>query len=33
VIASLNIEKKKRDATETATAEWYKSLEPSRSAR
>ena len=28
VIASLNIEKKKRDATETATAEWYKSLEP-----
>jgi len=27
VIASLNIEKKKRDATETATAEWYKSLE------
>ena len=28
VIASLNIEKKKRAATETATAEWYKSLEP-----
>jgi hypothetical protein len=28
VIASLNIEKKKRDAAETATAEWYKSLEP-----
>jgi hypothetical protein len=28
VIASLNIEKKKRDAGETATAEWYKSLEP-----
>jgi hypothetical protein len=28
VIASLNIEKKKRDASETATAEWYKSLEP-----
>ena len=28
VIASLTIEKKKRDATETATAEWYKSLEP-----
>jgi hypothetical protein len=27
VIASLNIEKKKRDATETATAEWYKGLE------
>lgn len=27
VIASLNIEKKKRDASETATAEWYKSLE------
>jgi hypothetical protein len=24
VIASLNIEKKKRDASETATAEWYK---------
>jgi hypothetical protein len=28
VIASLNLEKKKRDATETATAEWYKGLEP-----
>jgi hypothetical protein len=28
VIALLNIEKKKRDATETATAEWYKGLEP-----
>jgi len=28
VIAALNIEKKKRDAGETATAEWYKSLEP-----
>jgi hypothetical protein len=28
VIASLNVEKKKRDATETATAEWYKGLEP-----
>jgi hypothetical protein len=28
VIASLNIEKKKRDATETATAEWFKGLEP-----
>jgi hypothetical protein len=28
VIASLNIEKKKRDTTETATAEWYKGLEP-----
>jgi hypothetical protein len=28
VIASRNIEKKKRDATETATAEWYKGLEP-----
>jgi Protein of unknown function (DUF3298) len=28
VIASLNVEKKKRDASETATAEWYKSLEP-----
>jgi hypothetical protein len=28
VIASLNIEKKKRDATDTATAEWYKGLEP-----
>src|SRR5258708_40055728 len=28
VIASLNIEKKKRDASETATAEWYKDLRP-----
>jgi hypothetical protein len=28
VIASLNIEKKKRDASETATAEWYKGVEP-----
>jgi len=28
IIASLNIEKKKRNAAETATAEWYKSLEP-----
>jgi Protein of unknown function (DUF3298) len=28
VIASLNIEKKKRDTDETATAEWYKDLEP-----
>lgn len=28
VIASLNIEKKKRGTTETATAEWYKGLEP-----
>lgn len=28
VIASLKIEKKKRDATETATAEWFKGLEP-----
>ena len=28
VIASLNIEKKKRDAGDTATAEWYKGLEP-----
>ena len=28
VIASLNVEKKKRDASETATAEWYKGLEP-----
>jgi hypothetical protein len=27
-IASLNIEKKKRDSSETATAEWYKNLEP-----
>jgi hypothetical protein len=28
VIASLNIEKQKRDSGETATAEWYKGLEP-----
>jgi uncharacterized protein DUF3298 len=28
VIASLNIEKKKRDTSETATAEWYKGVEP-----
>lgn len=28
VIASLNAEKKKRDAGDTATAEWYKDLEP-----
>jgi hypothetical protein len=28
VTASLNIEKKKRDSSETATAEWYKNLEP-----
>ena len=28
VITSLNIEKKKRDAGDTATAEWYKDLEP-----
>jgi hypothetical protein len=28
VTASLNIEKKRRDAGDTATAEWYKSLEP-----
>jgi hypothetical protein len=28
VIASLNLEKKKRDSSETATAEWYKGLEP-----
>ena len=28
VIASLNIEKKKRDTGETATAEWYKGVEP-----
>jgi hypothetical protein len=28
VITSLNIEKKKRGTTETATAEWYKGLEP-----
>jgi Protein of unknown function (DUF3298) len=28
VIASLNIEKKKRETGETATAEWYKGVEP-----
>jgi Protein of unknown function (DUF3298) len=28
VIASLDIEKKKRGTSETATAEWYKGLEP-----
>jgi hypothetical protein len=28
VVASLSIEKKKRDTSETATAEWYKGLEP-----
>jgi Protein of unknown function (DUF3298) len=28
VIASLNAEKKKRDTSETATAEWYKDLKP-----
>jgi hypothetical protein len=28
IIASLNVEKKKRDAGETATAEWYKELKP-----
>lgn len=28
VIASLNAEKKKRDAGDTATAEWYKGVEP-----
>jgi hypothetical protein len=28
VIASLNIEKKKRGTSETATAEWYKGVEP-----
>jgi len=28
VVASLKIEKKKRDSSETATAEWFKSLEP-----
>jgi hypothetical protein len=28
IVASLDIEKKKRNAAETATAEWYKSLEP-----
>jgi hypothetical protein len=29
VIAALNVEKKKRDASETATAKWYKELKPS----
>jgi Protein of unknown function (DUF3298) len=28
IIASLNAEKKKRDTSETATAEWYKDLKP-----
>jgi hypothetical protein len=28
VIAALNVEKKKRDASDTATAEWYKDLAP-----
>ncbi len=28
IITSLNAEKKKRDASETATAEWYKDLKP-----
>jgi Protein of unknown function (DUF3298) len=28
VIASLKIEKKEREATETANAEWFKNLEP-----
>jgi hypothetical protein len=28
IIASLRIEKKKRDSTETATAEWFKGVEP-----
>jgi hypothetical protein len=28
VIASLKIEKKKRDSSETATAEWFKDIEP-----
>ncbi len=28
VIASLSIEKKKRDTSDTATAEWYKGVEP-----
>ncbi len=28
VIASLNVEKKKRDSSATATAEWYKTIEP-----
>jgi hypothetical protein len=29
VIAALKIEKKKRDSSETATAEWFKGVEPS----
>ncbi|MGY3124839.1 hypothetical protein ACVWXQ_008776 [Bradyrhizobium sp. S3.14.4] len=29
VIASLRVEKKKRDTSETATDEWFKSVEPS----
>lgn len=28
IITSLKLEKKKRDASETATAEWFKSVEP-----
>ena len=28
VVASLKVEKRKRDTTETATAEWFKNLEP-----
>jgi len=28
IIASLKVEKKKRDSQETATAEWFKSVEP-----
>jgi hypothetical protein len=28
IIASLNIEKKKRDSIDTVTAEWYKGVEP-----
>jgi hypothetical protein len=28
VIASLNVEKKKRDTSDTATSEWYKDVEP-----
>jgi hypothetical protein len=28
VIVALNVEKKKRDTSETATAEWYKDLKP-----
>src|SRR6202166_1914194 len=28
VIVALNLEKKKRDSSETATAEWYKDLKP-----